>query len=154
MMMSQVSGRAGRKGKQGLVLLQTKSPELPVIRQVVENDFDSFYKDMLEERQEFNYPPFCKIVCLYLKHRNDHLVESAAYEMANRLRQWFGQRVLGPDKPSVAMVKQMNIRKVILKLENGLPLATARQYLRLAHNEMMKDKRYNTLQIYYDVDPL
>lgn len=154
MMMSQVSGRAGRKGKQGLVLLQTKSPELPVIRQVVENDFDSFYKDILEERQEFNYPPFCKIVCLYLKHRNDHLVESAAYEMANRLRQWFGQRVLGPDKPSVAMVKQMNIRKVILKLENGLPLATARQYLRLAHNEMMKDKRYNTLQIYYDVDPL
>lgn len=154
MMMSQVSGRAGRKGKQGLVLLQTKSPELPVIRQVVENDFDSFYKDMLEERQEFNYPPFCKIVCLYLKHRNDHLVESAAYEMANRLRQWFGQRVLGPDKPSVAMVKQMNIRKVILKLENGLPLATARQYLRLAQNEMMKDKRYNTLQIYYDVDPL
>lgn len=154
MMMSQVSGRAGRKGKQGLVLLQTKSPELPVIRQVVENDFDSFYKDMLEERQEFNYPPFCKIVCLYLKHRNDHLVESAAYEMANRLRQWFGQRVLGPDKPSVAMVKQMNIRKVILKLENGLPLATARQYLRLAHNEMMKDKRYNTMQIYYDVDPL
>lgn len=154
MMMSQVSGRAGRKGKQGLVLLQTKSPELPVIRQVVENDFDSFYKDMLEERQEFNYPPFCKIVCLYLKHRNDHLVESAAYEMANRLRQWFGQRVLGPDKPSVAMVKQMNIRKVILKLENGLPLATARQYLRLAHNEMMKDKRYSTLQIYYDVDPL
>lgn len=154
MMMSQVSGRAGRKGKQGLVLLQTKSPELPVIRQVVENNFDSFYKDMLEERQEFNYPPFCKIVCLYLKHRNDHLVESAAYEMANRLRQWFGQRVLGPDKPSVAMVKQMNIRKVILKLENGLPLATARQYLRLAHNEMMKDKRYNTLQIYYDVDPL
>lgn len=154
MMMSQVSGRAGRKGKQGLVLLQTKSPELPVIRQVVENDFDSFYKDMLEERQEFNYPPYCKIVCLYLKHRNDHLVESAAYEMANRLRQWFGQRVLGPDKPSVAMVKQMNIRKVILKLENGLPLATARQYLRLAHNEMMKDKRYNTLQIYYDVDPL
>lgn len=154
MMMSQVSGRAGRKGKQGLVLLQTKSPELPVISQVVENDFDSFYKDMLEERQEFNYPPFCKIVCLYLKHRNDHLVESAAYEMANRLRQWFGQRVLGPDKPSVAMVKQMNIRKVILKLENGLPLATARQYLRLAHNEMMKDKRYNTLQIYYDVDPL
>lgn len=154
MMMSQVSGRAGRKGKQGLVLLQTKSPELPVIRQVVENDFDSFYKDILEERQEFNYPPYCKIVCLYLKHRNDHLVESAAYEMANRLRQWFGQRVLGPDKPSVAMVKQMNIRKVILKLENGLPLATARQYLRLAHNEMMKDKRYNTLQIYYDVDPL
>lgn len=154
MMMSQVSGRAGRKGKQGLVLLQTKSPELPVIRQVVENDFDSFYKDMLEERQEFNYPPYCKIVCLYLKHRNDHLVESAAYEMANRLRQWFGQRVLGPDKPSVAMVKQMNIRKVLLKLENGLPLATARQYLRLAHNEMMKDKRYNTLQIYYDVDPL
>lgn len=154
MMMSQVSGRAGRKGKQGLVLLQTKSPELPVIRQVVENDFGSFYKDILEERQEFNYPPFCKIVCLYLKHRNDHLVESAAYEMANRLRQWFGQRVLGPDKPSVAMVKQMNIRKVILKLENGLPLATARQYLRLAHNEMMKDKRYNTLQIYYDVDPL
>ena len=154
MMMAQVSGRAGRKGKQGLVLLQTKSPQLPVISQVVHNDYAGFFHDLLEERRQFHYPPFYHLIYIYLKHRQNATVNEAAIEMGNRLRQWFGERVLGPDKPSIAKVKQMNIRKIVLKLENGIDLKRVREYLLMAQRQMLQDTRYNSLQVYYDVDPL
>ena len=154
MMMAQVSGRAGRKGKQGLVLLQTKSPQLPVINQVVHNDYVGFYKDLLEERKSFRYPPFYHLIYIYMKHRYDQTVNTAAIEMGSLLRQWFGDRVLGPDKPSIAKVKQLNIRKIVLKLENGIDMRRVREYLNLAQEKLLKETRYNSLQIYFDVDPL
>ncbi len=153
-MMSQVSGRAGRKGKRGLVILQTKSPDLPLIRQVVQNDYMGFYRSLIAERQQFHYPPYYRLVYVYLKHRSDSLVETAGIEMASRLRQWFGARVLGPDKPAVAKVKSLAIRKLVLKLEMGLKMSEVRQYLALAQQQMLQDKRYSSLQIYCDVDPL
>ena len=152
MMMAQVSGRAGRKGKRGLEILQTKSPDLPIISQVVRNDYPAFYQSLLAERQQFHYPPYYRLVYVYLKHRQDSLVESASIELGSRLRQWFGVRVLGPDKPAVAKVKSLSIRKLVLKLELGLNMSDVRKYLALAQ-QMLQDKRYNSLQIYYDVDP-
>lgn len=154
MMMAQVSGRAGRKGKRGLVILQTKSPGLPILDQVVRNDYPAFYQSLIAERQQFQYPPYYRLVYVYLKHRQDALVESASIEMSSRLRQWFGVRVLGPDKPAVAKVKSLSIRKLVLKCEFGLNMADVRKYLALAQQQMLQDKRYSTLQIYFDVDPL
>ena len=154
MMMSQVSGRAGRKGRRGLVILQTKSPDLPVIRQIVDNDYAAFFRSMMAERRQFRYPPYCRLICVYLKHRSDCLVDTASHEMGNRLRQWFGTRVLGPDRPSVAKVKSLSIRKLLLKIEPGLNLSDVRKYLALAQQQMLQDKRYSSLQIYFDVDPL
>ena len=154
MMMSQVSGRAGRKGKRGLVILQTKSPDLPVIQQVVRNDYAAFFQSLMAERRQFLFPPFCRLTYVYLKHRSDALVESAGIEMGSRLRQWFGARVLGPDKPAVAKVKSLSIRKLVLKLEPALNMAEVRKYLALAQQQMLQDKRYSSLQIYFDVDPL
>ncbi len=154
MMMSQVSGRAGRKGKRGLVVLQTKSPDLPLIHQVVRNDYPALYRSLIAERQQFHYPPYYRLIYVYLKHRSDSVVETASIEMGSRLRQWFGARVLGPDKPSVAKVKSLSIRKLVLKLELGLNMADVRKYLALAQQQMLQDKRYSSLQIYYDVDPL
>ena len=154
MMMAQVSGRAGRKGKQGLVILQTKSPNVPIIQQVVHNDYAGFYRSLIAERQQFNYPPYCRLIYVYLKHRSDGVVETAGIEMASRLRQWFSSRVIGPDKPSIAKVKSLSIRKLIIKLELGINMAEVRKYLALAQQQMLQDKRYSSLQIYYDVDPL
>ena len=154
MMMAQVSGRAGRKGRRGLVILQTRQPQLPIIQQVVSNDYDALYRTLCNERLAFHYPPFYRLINVYLKHRNDTLVETAAQELGFRLRQWFGGRVLGPDKPGVARVKSLSIRKLVLKLENTLNLADVRRYLALAQRQMLQDKRYSSLQIYYDVDPL
>ena len=154
MMMSQVSGRAGRKGKRGLVILQTKTPELPVISQVVHNDYSHFYQDLLEERKVFHYPPFYHLVNVYLKHKHDKVCEQAGVELGQALRKWFGSRVLGPDKPAVARVKTMNIRKIVIKLENGIDQRKVREYLKFAQLQMAKDPRYGALQIYYDVDPM
>jgi len=154
MMMSQVSGRAGRKRRRGLVILQTKQPQTPVIRHVVHNDFISLYRDLVAERQLFHYPPFTHLIYVFLRHRQNAVVETAATEMGARLRQWFGARVLGPDKPSVAKVSGQNIRKLVLKLELGIDMPRVRQYLLTAQQQMMADKRYSSLQIYYDVDPL
>ena len=154
MMMSQVSGRAGRRGDRGLVILQTKSADLPVVRQVVTNDYEGFYNDLLEERQLFHYPPFHHLVYVFLKHKYENVAETAGLELGGRLRQYFGGRVLGPDKPAIARVKALHIRKLVLKLENGLNLGQAREALRYVQKQMMQDKRYAALQIYYDVDPL
>ena len=154
MMMAQVGGRAGRKGKRGLVILQTKSPDLPIVQQVMNNNYEAMYEGVTAERKEFHYPPFYRLVYVYLKHRDDNVVASAAATLAFKLRIWFGERVLGPDKPSVAKVKSLNIRKIMIKLENGIDILKVRQYLRKAHSDILKDKRFNSLVIYYDVDPL
>lgn len=154
MMMAQVSGRAGRKSEQGLVLLQTKSPNNPVIRQVVDNDYAGFYQDLLEERRTFRYPPFYRLIYVYLRHRHEDVAETAAIEMGSRLRGWFGERVLGPDRPAVARIKTMYIRKIVIKLENNIDQKLVRRYLRSALQQLMQDKRNAALQVYYDVDPL
>ena len=154
MMMSQVAGRAGRKGRRGLVILQTKQKDLPVIGMVVRNDYAALYKNLIAERQAFHYPPYYRLIYVYLRHRQDGVVQTAATELGSQLRQWFGGRVLGPDKPSVAKVKQQNIRKLVLKLENGLDMKKVRKYLLLAQSQILADKRYSSLTVYYDVDPL
>ena len=154
MMMAQVSGRAGRKGRRGLVILQTKSPDLPLVHQVVRNDYAAFYRSLIAERQQFHYPPYYRLVYVYLKHRQDAVVEAAGLEMGRLLRQWFSGRVLGPDKPGISKVKSLSIRKIVLKFELSLSMAEVRKYLALAQQQMLQEKRYASLQIYYDVDPL
>lgn len=152
-MLSQVSGRAGRRDERGLVILQTKSAELPVIQQVVAGDFQTFARDLLEERSMFRYPPFYHLVYVYLRHRNEQLVDSAAIEMASRLRQAFADRVLGPDKPAVARVKTESIRKIVIKLEQGINLPLARQCMAEARTQLLQDKRYAAMTVFFDVDP-
>lgn len=138
MMMAQVSGRAGRKGKRGLVILQTKSPELPVISQVVHNDYATFYRDLLEERRAFHYPPFYHLINVYLKHKHEKVCQQASMELGQTLRGWFGERILGPDKPAVARVKTMNIRKIVIKLENSLDYRKVREFLLFAQEKCRK----------------
>ncbi len=153
MMMAQVSGRAGRKGKRGLVVLQTKNPDLPILRQIVANDYPSFYRELMAERQAFRYPPYCRLVYVYLKHKNDETVNTAGIEMGTRLRQLFGDRILGPDKPAVARVKTLSIRKLVVKLEHAIDMPRVRHCLLVVRQQMLQDKRYSNLQIYFDVDP-
>lgn len=154
MMMAQVSGRAGRKGQRGKVFLQTKNKELPIIRLVEENNYQGFYEALLEERRLFSYPPFHRLVYVFLRHRHDDVVETAGIEMGSRLRQGLGERILGPDKPSIARVKNLHIRKIVIKLENGIDQKAVRHYLRTVQQQLLQDKRYAALQVYYDVDPM
>lgn len=163
MMMSQVAGRAGRKGKRGLVILQTKSPNLPVISQVVHNNYSSFFKDLLQERELFHYPPFYHLIYIYLKHKDEGMVEMAAQELGAKLRNASLKNneersnnkimVLGPDKPAVARVKTMYIRKIVLKLPLGIDQRRIRQALYAERDGIISQDCYKSLQIYFDVDP-
>ena len=154
MMMGQVAGRAGRKGEQGRVILQTKNADMPIISQIANNDFKTFYNDTLEERMMFKYPPFYRLIYIYIKHKHEKVAEGAANVLVGRLRSWFGERLLGPDRPSIARVKDLHIRKLMLKLELGLNGNDVREYLRMAQAELLNNKPYAAIQIYYDIDPM
>jgi primosomal protein N' (replication factor Y) len=162
-MMTQVAGRAGRKGQRGRVILQTSRPTLPVIRQIVNNDYRGFYNSLMQERQEFCYPPFSRLIYIYLKHREDSLVDTAAIELANMLRNRFMAfnvtgtdntvRVLGPDRPVVSRIKQLYIRKIIVKVPVTTGLAATRRQLHDTVAALRQDKRYKAIVIFFDVDP-
>jgi primosomal protein N' (replication factor Y) len=152
-LMAQVAGRAGRKGKRGLVILQTKSPELPVVNQVVQNDYDGMYNEQLAERQLFRYPPFYRLIHVYLKHRKEDVLDMAAKEMHRMLFGGMGNRVLGPDKPPVARVQTWFIRKMLLKIEPQASMAKVREYLMAVQAQLLQDERFRSVQLYYDVDP-
>ena len=154
MMMSQVSGRAGRAGRQGQVILQTMDPHSVVVRQVVNNDFLGLYKDVMMERQAFHYPPITHLIYVYLRHQRDEVVNTAAIEMASRLRSGLAHRVLGPDKPSVAKVKALHIRKIVIKLEQGLDLRKVKAWMAKERLCLLADKRYSSLSLFFDVDPV
>ena len=153
-LMAQVAGRAGRKNSRGRVILQTKSPDHPIIPQVIANDYEAMAGGQLAERQMFRYPPYYRLVYVYLKNRNETLLDLMAQTMAGKLRAVFGGRVLGPDKPPVARVQTLFIRKIVLKIETDAPMARARELLVRVQKEMVAEDRFKSLIVYYDVDPM
>lgn len=153
-MMSQVAGRAGRRQRQGRVFLQTMDAKLPLIAQVVANDYANAYHDQMLERREFGYPPFTRMIIVYVKHRTAATAEAVAREATILLRRSFGTRVLGPDEPPVARVSSLYIRRIILKLEATIPLSRVRQVLLNTRSALLAQRFYSAAHIYFDVDPL
>lgn len=152
-LMAQVAGRAGRRDKRGLVILQTKSPDLPVIHQVVTNDYKQMYEDQTVERKLFHYPPFCRFIYVYLKHRKEDVVTQAADTLAAWLRTAFGDKVLGPDKPPVGRIQMLFIKKIVIKLDLNMSGTKVRDYLLSVQRQLIEDERFRSLVVYYDVDP-
>lgn len=153
-LMAQVAGRAGRRERQGLVILQTKRPDLPLIEQVVAHDYKSMYVEQLAERETFHYPPFYRLIAVYLKHRKEETCMQAAELTGQWLRQGLGERVLGPDKPVVARIQALHIRKILLKLESNLPMTKVRAYLTDIQRAILGDERFRSVHFYFDVDPM
>ncbi|MBQ7571234.1 MAG: primosomal protein N' [Bacteroidaceae bacterium] len=153
-MLSQVAGRAGRRRRQGVVFLQTKSPDLPVIRQVVGNDYAALYRDQVEERQTFHYPPFSRLVSIVLKHRDLRTVDALSHDMFQLLHRIFGPRVLGPDTPPVSRIQLLYIRRLVLKIEVSAPMSEVRRRLRQIQQYLLEQPRYRAAHIVYDVDPV
>lgn len=151
-MMEQVAGRAGRRGTQGHVVLQTYDSDVSTIRQVVAHDYNAMFDEQLEERRLFNYPPFCRLVHIYVKHRDETVVERMSADMARSLTQVFGDRILGPDTPAVARVQGLYIRKFILKIELSASITEARRRLRELQAHFLSLPQYKSAIVYYDVD--
>ena len=153
-LMAQVSGRAGRKHKQGLVILQTSVPEHPVIKQVLNNDYASMFKTQQTERQEFKYPPFYRIIEIELRHRDIQICKQSAHELANQLRAIFGTRILGPVEPPVSRIQNMFIRQIIIKIENEASPIRAKELIHAATDTLLSDNRFKAVRLSIDVDPL
>jgi primosomal protein N' (replication factor Y) len=151
-LMSQVSGRAGRRKKQGEVILQASHPEHPLIQSVLQQDYRSMYEMQTEERQLFRYPPFFRLIHIILKHKKEEAVSEIADVFATLLRERLGDRVVGPDKPAVGRVQNWYIRKIVLKIEVSASLNFLREILYTTGREMLLRYKYFLLQ--YDVDPV
>ena len=152
-MMSQVAGRSGRRQHQGTVILQTKNPDLPVVSYVMANDYKQLYEQQLEERRLFYFPPFCRLISVVMKHRDQSILDQLAAAMAARMKQVFGDRVLGPDAPPVGRVQLLYIRQMMLKIEPNASMKKVRQQLVMLRQSMLADERFHAVQIFFDVDP-
>lgn len=153
-MMAQVAGRAGRKHHKGTVVLQTSNPSHPLIQQVIRHDYEAMYRTQIAERQQFCYPPFFRLIYIYLKHRDEGLLNDLSVRYASLLRNVFGSRVLGPDNPPVARVQSLYIRKIVLKVEVTASMSKVKELLRRVYENMLADERFKSLVLYYDVDPM
>lgn len=152
--LSQVAGRAGRKKHKGRVVLQTRSVDSDIIAQVVGNDYLSMFQAQMEERRIFRYPPFFRLIYVYLRHKDNRVLDSLSQTMASMLREVFGDRILGPDSPPVGRVQSLFIRKIVIKIENGASVSKVRSVLCAVKQQMLHLPSSNGLNIHYDVDPV
>lgn len=154
-MLEQVSGRAGRRtGAPGVVAIQTYTPSHPLYGYLKAHNYRGFYDHEIEERRLFLYPPFTRVIYVYLKHRDQAAVNALAAAYGQRLRQLFGNRVFGPDEPSVARVQQMYIRRVMIKIEVEASMRKVKEILRALYEEMHARGAARGAVVYYDVDPM
>ncbi|MBQ8564365.1 MAG: primosomal protein N' [Bacteroidaceae bacterium] len=153
-MMAQVAGRSGRGKSRGVVFLQTSQPQLPIIEQVIQHDYVGMYREQLSQRQTFGYPPFTRLIYIYLKHRDEAVLDTLSHQYAVLLRKVFGERVLGPDNPPVARIQSLYIRKIMLKVETSASMAQVKDLLRQIYERSLVDERFKSLTLYYDVDPM
>lgn len=152
--LSQVAGRAGRKKHKGRVVLQTRSVDSDIIAQVVGNDYLSMFQAQMKERRIFRYPPFFRLIYVYLRHKDNRVLDSLSQTMASMLREVFGDRILGPDSPPVGRVQSLFIRKIVIKIENGASVSKVRSVLCAVKQQMLHLPSSNGLNIHYDVDPV
>lgn len=152
-MLEQVAGRAGRAAEKSKVIIQTYSPESPLLGSVKTHDYMAFFEKEIEERRNYLYPPFTKIIYIYLKHRDSNVLQQFSAVYANRLRQLLGNRVSGPNSPMVAKVKSLYIQKIMIKIEAEASMTKVRNLLKNTYREMADNPALRNAVIYYDVDP-
>ncbi|MBE9509914.1 MAG: primosomal protein N' [Bacteroidetes bacterium] len=153
-LLAQVSGRAGRRNKQGIVIIQTSEPNHPVIKDVLNYNFIHMYNSQMEERKIFNYPPFCRIIKITLKHKNRNELNRQAKHLGNKLRETFGARVLGPEFPLIGKIQKWYLKTIILKIEKDRSIVRAKQLLTDILDKFSEKDTYRAFQVIIDVDPM
>lgn len=153
-MLVQVAGRAGRRNEQGQVFIQTSDAANPLLKFISSQDYSGYYEYELEQRRRFGYPPFTKIIMLYVKHREEAEAARLATRYAGELQKVFGTRVLGPAKPSVARISNYYIQTIMLKIEAVASMIKVKKLLFEIYSRMAADRSFRNAQVYYDVDPV
>ena len=151
-MITQASGRSGRKGASGTVIIQTSNPRQPIFEYIKNNDYKSFFHDQLEERRLFKYPPYYRLIAIKLRDKYETNVSQAADYFAMLLKKALGERVLGPAKPAVSRIQQMHIREILLKMEMGFPIGQVREILKHIEETTRQRDKFKYIKIHYEVD--
>lgn len=152
-LMSQVGGRAGRKGKQGLVILQTSQPEHPIIHQIIKHDYLEHYASQIEERKNFHYPPFYRLISISLKHKDKELLAQASELVANGLRHSLGENILGPETPLIGRVQGLHIMNIMVKINRELAPNRIKELINYYTQILKQRKELYALVVSVDVDP-
>jgi primosomal protein N' (replication factor Y) len=152
-MMAQVSGRSGRKYKQGKVIIQTYNPEHMIIKYVVNNDYIAMFRQQLLERQKFKYPPFTRLVLIKLKHKDPELLNKAAESLASSLRKVFGKRILGPEFPMVSRIMNYFIKHIMFKMEREVSSTVMKSKLLAGIDKFQQQSEFRPVKVIMDVDP-
>lgn len=153
-LLAQVSGRAGRRGERGKVIVQTSQTDNPILKYVIENDFAALYTSQIKERKEFIYPPFYRMIELNMRHTDPYLLNHFSSELALRLRKIFGIRVFGPHEPLISKVYKSYIRTVLLKIESKSSLSKAKAILHKETKAILSEKKYSKIVLSFNVDPM
>lgn len=152
-MLEQVAGRAGRRKEKGQVFIQTTSVDNKILDYVKRHDYKAYYEAEIEERYALNYPPFSKLIMVYVKNKDSLIVDAAAQLLAAALRDVFGERVLGPEKPFVSRVATFYLQQIMIKIEAGASLPKVKAILRSIYESLARDPKIKSSVLYYDVDP-
>lgn len=155
-LLTQVSGRAGRRNMQGKVIIQTNNPDNPTLQKIQKNDYESFYAEEILERQKYHYPPFARLIRLIIKHREKELVQDASLYLAELLQEKLDKhRVLGPEAPLIDKVRNQYIKHILIKLEREkINLKAVKAFITQKCQQTMLEKRFKSVQVTIDVDPV
>ncbi len=151
-LLTQVAGRAGRRDKEGVVIIQTSESENPILKQVVNNDYTAMARSELQERHAFGYPPYSRLIRLTLRHANPQTLQQASLRLAEELRRDFGGRIFGPVAPLIDRIRGEYIMQILIKIEVGKSIARGRELLRSSLNSLSSHAEYKSVTISIDVD--
>ena len=151
-LMTQVAGRAGRREKEGVVIIQTSEPDNPVIGWVSRGDYDTMARSELADRHAFSYPPYSRLFQLTMRCEDMTILRQGALFLADAMRTKFGRRVAGPVSPPIDKIRGQYIVRIMLKIENGRSMARARELLREALAQFSAEKEFKNINIAVDVD--
>lgn len=151
--MTQVSGRAGRHGDAGRVIIQTYNPGHQLLQKVQDNDYEGLYHDQDNERRVFRYPPYYRLVEITLKHRDSEVLNAAADWLALQLRGAFGQRVMGPEYPLVSRIRALYLKTITVRFERSEAIADAKRLMMQIADDLTKQDGWARVAVHFDVDP-
>lgn len=152
-LLAQVAGRAGRRDKQGKVCIQAYDDSHRIIKQVIANDYMEMYNDEMDERKQFNYPPFTRLIFINVKHKDANVLNIAAQTLANALKSQLGNRILGPEQPLVARIRNYYIKQIIIKTEKNAAIQKVKAVLKETIKDFNAQKDFKSVITQIDVDP-
>ncbi len=151
-LMLQVSGRAGRSEKQGNVAIQTFNPYHQILQQVSENNYTKMYKEQLQERWQYHYPPYYRLIKITLKHKDYTKVEDGVKWLHQALYNSFGENVLGPSTPSVGRIRNQYIRNIVVKIPPKQSIPKTKEHIQKIRNSFEAIKEFRPIRFVLDVD--